>query len=281
MSDQEDFCLTSPEPASASAASPEPMKAVFRVDGNRVTVSPYAAGPWDATMQHGSAPASLVVWAAEAMATQAPMRIARVSIDLMRPVPLKPLTLETEVLREGRKIQLCAVRLRADGVLVVAATMLKVRLKTEALPPDVSGPKVELPSPDTSPEDPAQFSNSPFVTGMQLRAARGKFGVPGPGAIWYRVVRPLVEGQKVSQAVRAVVAADFCNGTSAALDFRQWTFLNADLTVSMAREPVGEWILLDAESWIGPDGAGLAMARLADEQGYFGRAVQSLVVDKR
>ena len=46
-------------------------------------------------------------------------------------------------------------------------------------------------------------------------------------------------------------------------------------------QPVGEWILLDAESWIGPDGAGLAMARLADERGYFGRAVQSLVIEKR
>jgi Thioesterase-like superfamily len=257
------------------------MEAVFRVDGDRVLVSPHAAGPWDRTMQHGSAPASLVVWAAERIATPAPMRIARVSIDLMRPVPLKTLTLETEVLREGRKIQLCAVRLRADGVLVVAATVLKVRLQQETLPPDVSGPKVVLPPPEQSVEDPAQFSNSPFVTGMQLRAALGGFGVPGPGAIWYRVVRPLIEGEAVSQAVRAVVAADFCNGTSAALDFRDWIFLNADLTVSMAREPVGEWILLDAESWIGPDGAGLSMARLADEKGYFGRAVQSLVIDKR
>jgi hypothetical protein len=257
------------------------MEAIFRVDGDRVEVHPHAAGPWDPTMQHGSAPASLVVWAAEAIPAPAPMRIARVTIDLMRPVPLKPLMLETEVLREGRKIQLCAVRLRADGVLVVAASVLKLREQREVLPPDVAGPPVELPSPEQSVEDPAQFSNSPFVTGMQLRAARGKFGVPGPGAIWYRVVRPLVEGEKVSPAVRAVVAADFCNGTSAALDFRHWTFLNADLTVSMTREPVGEWILLDAESWIGPDGAGQAMARLADTRGYFGRAAQSLVVDKR
>jgi hypothetical protein len=81
--------------------------------------------------------------------------------------------------------------------------------------------------------------------------------------------------------MRAVVAADFCNGTSAVLDFRQWTFLNADLTVNMAREPAGEWILLDAESWIGADGAGLAMARLADRHGYFGRVVQSLVIERR
>ena len=283
MSDQEDFCgSTSGEPISSSVkASQKAMEAVFRVDGDRVIVSPHAAGPWDPAMQHGSAPASLAVWAAEAIPTPAPMRIARVTIDLMRPVPLRTLTLETEVLRQGRKIQLSAVRLRADGVLAVAATVLKVRMQAETLPADVSGPPVELPSPAQSPEDAAQFSNSPFVTGMSLRAARGKFGVKGPGAIWYRIERPLIEGQSVSQAVRAIVAADFCNGTSAALDFRDWTFLNADLTLSMAREPAGEWILLEAESWIGPDGAGLSMARLADGLGYFGRCVQSLLIEKR
>ena len=32
---------------------------------------------------------------------------------------------------------------------------------------------------------------------------------------------------------------------------------------------------------IGPDGAGLAMARLADIRGYFGRCAQSLVIEKR
>ena len=42
------------------------------------------------------------------------MRIARVTVDLMRPVPVAPLTIETEVLREGRKIQLCGVRLLAN-----------------------------------------------------------------------------------------------------------------------------------------------------------------------
>ena len=257
------------------------MEAIFRVEENRVLVRPNAARPWDPRMQHGAAPATLVVWAAERIATRAEMRIARVTIDLMRPVPLAPLTFESEVLREGQKIQLCAVRLKADGVLVVAATVLKVRRLSLPLPADLPEEMVTLPGPDEVPVDPAQFSNSAFVTGMSLRSARGKFGVPGPGAIWYRVDRPLVEGSSVSQAMRAVAAADFANGTSAALDFRHWTFLNADLTVNMAREPVGEWILPDGESWIGPDGAGLAMMRLADERGYFGRAVQSLVIEKR
>src|ERR1700759_2165599 len=98
------------------------MDAIYRVDGNRVETSPTPAGPWDATMQHGSAPAALVTWAAEAIATPAPMQIVRVTLDLMRPVPVAPLTYQTEVLREGRKIQLCAVRLLAGDVVVVRAT---------------------------------------------------------------------------------------------------------------------------------------------------------------
>ena len=259
-------------------ASAEP---IFRIDGNRVVTGPDAAGPWDPRMQHGSAPAALVVWAAEAIATPVPMQIARVTIDLMRPVPVAPLTFETEVLREGRKIQLCAVRLRAADVVVVTATVLKIKTQALTLPPDVADVAVTLPGPDQAREELPDFSSSPFVKGISLRAARGRFGVPGPGAIWYRVDRPIVDGSPVSQAMRAIVAADFCNGTSAVLDFRQWTFLNADLTVNFARQPVGEWILLDAESWIGPDGAGLAMARLADAHGYFGRAIQSLVIEKR
>jgi hypothetical protein len=257
------------------------MDAIFRVDGNDVVTSPFAAGPWDPSMQHGSPPAALAVWAAERISTPVPMRVARVTVDLMRPVPVAPLTIESEVLREGRKIQLCAVRLLAGGVVVVGATVLKIKVQASELPPEAVIEPVELPGPDQSRIERVDFSSSPFVTGMSLRAARGHFGVPGPGAIWYRVDRPIVEGARVSPAMRAMAAADFCNGTSSVLDFRAWTFLNADLTVNFSREPAGDWILLDAETWIGPDGAGLAMARLADARGYFGRAIQSLVIEKR
>ena len=257
------------------------MVAIYRVDGNSVVTSPDAAGPWDPRMQHGSAPASLVVWAAERLPTAAPMSIARVTIDLMRPVPVAPLTIETEVLREGRKIQLCSVRLLADGVAVVNATVLKIKLQAQALPDEIRDVAVTLPSPEQSLVEDGHAASSPFVRLVSMRAALGRFGQAGAGAIWFRVDKPLIEGFAVSQAMRAVVAADFSNGTASTLDFRKWTFINADLTVSFARQPVGEWILLDGESWIGPDGAGLAMMRLADQRGYFGRAVQSLVIEKR
>jgi len=110
------------------------MEAIFRVDGAHVVTSPDAAGPWDPNMQHGGAQASLVVWAAERIPAAVPMQVARVTIDLMRPVPVAPLTLETEVLREGRKIQICAVRLFANGTLTVGATVLKIKKQAQPLP---------------------------------------------------------------------------------------------------------------------------------------------------
>ena len=121
------------------------MEAIFRVDGNDVDTSPYAAGPWHPSMQHGSPPAALVVWAAEKIPTQGVMRVARVTVDLMRPVPVAPLTIESEVLRDGRKIQLCAVRLLSDGIVVVGATVLKIKVQGNELPPEAAIEKVELP----------------------------------------------------------------------------------------------------------------------------------------
>ena len=164
---------------------------------------------------------------------------------------------------------------------MVGATVLKVRSQALTLPDEIRELPVELPSPEDSLVEDGFAASSPFVRSVSMRAARGRFGQAGAGAIWFRVDKPLIEGSAVSQAMRAVVAADFSNGTASTLDFRQWTYINADLSVSFARQPVGDWILLDGDSWIGPDGMGLAMSRLADRQGYFGRAVQSLVIEKR
>lgn len=256
------------------------MEAVFHVEGHRVLTRPHAAGPWDVAMQHGGAPSSLVVWAAERLPTPQPMRIARVTVDLMRPVPVAPLTIESEVVREGRKIQLCAVRLFADGVEVVRAGILKIRTQAVTLPEiDLEQP-LDVPGPEAGREEGPLGPNN-FMRGVTLRAVRGGFGELGPGAIWFCANRPIVEGAPISQAMRTVLSADFSNGVSAVLDFSKWIFINADLTVTLAREPVGDWILLNSEMTVGPDGAGLAVSRLGDVHGYFGRAVQCLVVEPR
>ena len=118
----------------------ELMEAIYRVDGasrggaTSVETSAFAGGPWDPKLQHGAAPSSLICWAVERLPSPVPMRVARLTVDLMRPVPVAPLTIETEILREGKKIQLVPVRLLANGTEVVRATALRVAAAARSAP---------------------------------------------------------------------------------------------------------------------------------------------------
>jgi hypothetical protein len=258
------------------------MTAIFTPEGPAFRATRYAAGPWHPQLQHGGAPSALVVHAAEAVPTLAPMRIARVTVELLRPVPVDVIHVETQVLREGRKIQLVEVRLLHGGTEVTRATVLRVRTVDLPLPEGAT-----MPPTDSAPEDLAttdDFGRAGvvnFAANFEMRRIRGGFGERGPGQSWFRQHHALVEGHDLSPAMRAMAVADFSNGLSPVLPFAEWTFLNADLTVSFARAPEGEWIFSDAETWAGEDGQGLAMTRLADRRGYFGRAVQSLLIERR
>ncbi|MBI1213076.1 MAG: thioesterase family protein [Alphaproteobacteria bacterium] len=258
------------------------MDSVFRVDGDAVDVSAHASGPWNTSMQHGGAPSSLAMWAAEALPALAPMRIARLTVDLLRPVPVAPLKLRSEVLREGKKIQLIAVHLEHEGTEVVRANILRVRRGGSEFAEVERTDALDVAPPDNVADGRApERSAMSFGAGFTLRSVRGEFGKPGPAAIWFRHNRRFIDGHDDSPAMLAAAVSDFSNGISSELDFAKWTFINADVSVFLAREPVGEWILLNAQTWLGNDGGGMAAARLADKRGYFGRAVQNLVVEKR
>jgi hypothetical protein len=258
------------------------MTPIFRVEDNIAFTGLQASGPWDPRLQHGGAPASLIAWAVERVPAREAMQVARMTIDLLRPVPIAPLAIQTEVVREGRKIQVCAVTLSHEGVAVVRASVLRVRVQDVSMPETVVEEQITLPGPEAGSEsDGFGNSTSGFVQGLVMRVVRGAIRKPGPCAIWFRAQTEVVAGQPLTPLMRTAMAADFCNGASSVLDFREWTFINADLSIHLARQPVGEWILLDAQSWIGSSGSGLAFARLGDARGYFGRAVQSLVIEKR
>lgn len=254
--------------------------AIFSRDGeHRVTATRYAAGPWHPDLQHGGAPSALCVWAAEQVKAPVPMRVARVTVELLRPVPVGTLTVDTQVLRQGRKIQLVQVRLLADDTEVTRATVLRIRIAEVALPRDVAMPSV-VSDPDALPPGDL-FGRVNFGANFDIRRERGGFAELGPGRAWFRQHRATIAGEPVSPAMRAAAVADFSNGIAPVLPFEEWTFLNADLTISLAREPRGEWIFSDAETWAAEDGIGIAATRLADRDGYFGRAIQSLLLERR
>lgn len=238
-----------------------------------------ARGPWSPDALHGGPPAALIAAAAQD-ALGDDLFLARLTVELLRPVPIAPLSIETEVIRPGRKVRIVAVRLRTGDTVVASATALGIRTAAVSVPeqPDGAGPAplgagVEMP--------PESGWTAFHSAGVEHRIVAGSWFEPGPATDWIRLRVPVVAGETTTPLQRVAAAADFGNGISSWADFGALTFINPDLTISLHRLPVGEWVCLDASSRLEPHGVGLAESALLDEQGPIGRSIQSLLVEAR
>lgn len=252
--------------------------AVYEERGDRLHAGPLARGPWDPEAQHGGAPAAVLMRAFERVDDGgADLQLARVTYELLRPVPLGDLVIEAGVVRPGRKVQLLEASLRtAEGTEVVRARALRVA----RAPISVGEVPEELPTgPDGLPAHETGFAPDSYPGGaMEIRMAKGAINEIGPGTAWFRLKVPIVAGEQPTPLQRLVAAADFPNGVASELSWSAWVFINPDLTVYIEREPVGEWIGLDARMRVVEGGVGLSQAVLFDEHGRVGRALQSLYV---
>lgn len=253
--------------------------ALFVPDGESFVPTEHARGPWDPRSQHGGAPAALLGRAIEALPTETPMTVVRITVEILRPVPLTRLTPIARLERGGRRVQLATAVLRAGDDDVCRATAWRIRVTSLDLPP------ITAPVPFPGPEDGSPFeleSDEPALhrTGMELRFVRGSFWEMGPATAWLRLRHPVVAGETPSPLMRALAAADFGNGISRSVDFDH-LFINTDLTVYLHRLPAGEWVCLDATTTLQPAGVGLAESALYDERGPIGRSLQALLVDDR
>jgi hypothetical protein len=250
-------------------------------------------GPWDDVSLHGGAIGALIAGVVEAVPTLSPMMPSRLTLEVERPVPLRPLAVSTQVRREGRRIQLVDVEVtdEDEGHLACRARCLRQRVADVPLPVDDElAPVLALPAPPPGPDavEP-RFSEwagiDPLVRfhshAVEHRLIAGSPDVPGPAVDWIRLTADVVEGEPVTPTQRVAAAADFANGLSHVLDFRRYLFVNTDLTIAMLRPPVGEWVCLDSRTEHSVAGSGLSSTVLFDEDGFLGRSMQSLFVERR
>jgi Acyl-CoA thioesterase C-terminal domain/Acyl-CoA thioesterase N-terminal domain len=258
------------------AALSEP---VFRRYGNAYVPTGHARGPWDPGQLHGGAPTAL---AGEALQEEGYL-VARLTFDFLAPVPLAPLTVTALTIRAGRNVQLAEAELAAEGAVVLRARAMRLRRASVELP---ARPPDEPPrGPEDARHDPFPVGDGPaegfHLTAMDIRFLDDTGYGRGPALAWFRLGRPLIDDEPPSPLARTLVAADFGNGVSRVLDFESHLFVNTDLTVHLHREPIGEWVLLDARTRVEETGAGLAWSKLSDERGPIGIAAQSLFVAAR
>ena len=256
------------------------------LDAGRFRASELTRGPWHPEHQHAGPPVALVCRAFEQAAQAHGLtHLSRLTANLLRPIPIGELAIELATDYAGRNAGHFSARLLSgDDKELGRFTALLQRESPFAVPEGLPG----HPLPTMTPlPDEAAVAHFPFA-GQQVgyadlvetRTARGRF-FSGPCAIWFRMRHPLLQAELPSGYQRLAVAADSGNGISALLDFRQYSFVNSDLTINLLRAPVGEWVGLDARTHLGPNGCGLAESGLYDVQGLIGRATQSLAIRAR
>ena len=259
-----------------------PADSVFVREGDVFTPSQLARGPWSPDALHGGAPAALLAGYAEQLVNDPEMFLSRLTIELVRPVPMAPLSVQASM-GKGRSVRRVELSLREGDTVVARAVVLFLRAQALDIEPRLGGHP--LPGPDRCQEPfvvPGMEQVTSFhYTAMDIRVAHGQTVAPGPAAAWFRLQYPLVLGEEVSAAMRAVAASDFGNGLSWILPVSEYTFVNTDLTVYLHRPPKTEWVALDSKTVIEPNGIGLVRSEVYDEQGRIGTAQQNLLVRPR
>lgn len=262
--------------------NPGVTDAFYVADGDGFRASELTRGPWDPGAQHAGPPAGLIARELERLGEPG-ARVGRITIEILRSVPIARLQVAARIVRPGRRVEMCEATLADERGEVMRATAWRLRpdavdLPAEALPDAAAPPGPQEGSPGELVSPGGEVG---YLTAMEYRFVRGGAREPGPATVWMRMRVPLVAGEEPSPLVRLMVAADSGNGVSAALDWRRFLFINVELSVHLHRHPQGEWVCLDAETVSEPSGLGLTETLLADERGRLGRAAQTLLVQAR
>ncbi len=259
-------------------------EALFRPAGADTFVpTEVAVGPWDRRIVHGAAVAALFAGRLDPPDDT----LARLTVELLRPVPMGPLVVTVKDAGGGARVQRWDAVATSEGREVAAARGVVVRRTDLDLPPEA----LAHPSPfDPAAAPPLDEPNraAEDIIGWPSFDSRAivfdRFKVPGDDRIhqWIRVLTTVIEGSELTGTETAAVAADYAqSAVFRHLPMTTWSYRNAELTVHLAREPVGPWIGMRSEALVQPVGAGWNAADLFDAQGRVGRSAATLVVERR
>jgi hypothetical protein len=238
----------------------------------RFRATEHTAGPWDPRHQHAGPPAALL---AGALDTREDMALARITLEILSPIPIGEVEVAVEVERPGRSVELLAGELRVEGRTVVKARAWRVRRADERIAPAHVAP----PLPEVAQPSPPGFGDFGYARAIEWRWAEGGWLIPGPAKVWTRLLVAVVAGEPPTPLQRVLTVADSGNGVSAALPWDRYLFINTELSVHVLRPAAGEWVCLEARTEV--EEAGLASSVLSDPSGPVARGAQSLLVARR
>ena len=233
-----------------------------------------ARGPWSPDMLHGRLLAGIAARAVEQEIGDAEFQPARLTIDLFKAVGLDLLTTDTTVTRRGGRVRAAEVSIVVGGAEAARASALLIR---RGETPDNPVPS----SPAWSSALPDELTPPDADVGFDIRFVPGfVFGTPGVRKAWCRENRPLVAGEALTPFQRIALVGDFAN-PFANTGRDGLDYINADITLYLARDPEGEWIGIETAEHLAADGVATSTCRMHDLTGPLGTNSVAAVLTPR
>jgi Thioesterase-like superfamily len=249
-------------------------------EAGRYRATSATAGPWDPGAQHGGPPAALLATTIEQCEPLDGLRLARITVELLGPIPVGDVLVQARVVRPGRRVRLLEASLEAGGRPRALARAWQIVSQPDLVPPQPAPLPPALPE-QGSRQSVAGAYMEGYAASIEWRFVSGGFDVAGPAQVWTRVRIPLIADQPLNGLQRLLTIADSANGVSGELPFTEWLFVPTALTVTLHRHPCGDWTFMRAETSLATDGVGSCQAQLADVDGVVGSASQPLVIARR
>jgi hypothetical protein len=245
-----------------------------RRGGHRFISTLHSQGAWQPGEQH-LAPASGLLLAEVERCLPGDKLVSRASFDVLGVIHSGEFTIDVQVMRAGRTIELVEASMRHGERTSIRARIWRLAgtdtrrvqgLEWTTLP---------------APEDMQALTMSAMWDGgfvAALEARRAADARPGRGRSWIRTRYPLVLGEGDPPVAGFLKLVDTANGLAVRERPGDVFFANVDLTVHFLRQPEAGWVGFDTRVSFGPSGLGETFSVLSDIHGPVGTAAQSLTV---
>lgn len=262
----------------------------FNQDDDVFTPQAAAGSPWSETMQHGGPVNAIITMSIEAIAEETCMKVARLTIDILKPVPMKPVKVKSHFLRKGGKMAVLDTFLTVEGSDEPVASGRAVLLKAQ------QGQNPVFDVAGSLPESRDSIASEPWIP-KEMAA-----GLP-PGLhelirfhpsnnkerpiFWINGDADMLQDRAMTSLEQCTTTADMTTVLAARMRVLQegvaspaaMGLMNTNTTIHFSRPPVGEWFAFTDHFIEVNDGYGIAECAIYDELGCIGRVAQNLIVN--
>lgn len=265
------------------------MDSIFERDGDYWMPTIGAMGPWGDSL-HGGSPAALLCHCLDS-ANESAMPLARITLDLFRAVPRKPMTVNVSALRQGRRLSVYQAILSSDGKELARANALFAEQPSN-VGVNASTPR-SLPLPGgieamSLAESARRESGRILGSGdglhnrILVQSVSGGHG-SGEANAWLELPLQLTPDIPLSPIAHLAACSDFANGIaqriSVLADGDRVGYINADISLHVLRQPKPGKVGMTARNDASADGRAIVSAECWDEAGMIARINQTALAN--